>query len=126
MENLFIRFALVGFVNTAIGYGVILVLYYRLNFPPIIANLGGYLIGAFVSYLLNRSYTFSSNRPHFEAIPRYIATVAFCIGINLFVLHFSLTLLSLNVAIAQALALVTYTIVFYFTSRFLIFPRRAN
>lgn len=122
--NSFIRFALVGLLNTAVGYGVILFLHYKFDFTPAFANLGGYLIGALISYLLNRSFTFSSTRPHSEAIPRFIFIAAVCFAINLTVLHLALSMLSFNFELAQALALTTYTASFYLASRFIIFRQK--
>lgn len=121
--NSFIRFALVGLLNTTVGYGVILLLHYKLDFTPAFANLGGYLIGSLISYLLNRSFTFSSNRPHSEAIPRFIFIAAICFAINLAVLQLGLSILSFNFELAQALALITYTASFYLASRFIVFRK---
>lgn len=117
----FVRFALVGLANTAVGYGVILLLYYRFETGPVLANVGGYLIGVLLSYVLNRSFTFASHRPHVEALPRFSLAATACFVLNLIVLKFCMSVLTLPVALAQALAVGTYTIAFYLTSRFLVF-----
>jgi putative flippase GtrA len=117
----FIRFALVGLANTAVGYLVIMLLHYGFGVEPVPANVGGYLIGALLSYTLNKKFTFASARPHAEALPRFGLAVVGCFLLNLMVLNLCLTVFLLPVALAQALAVCAYTIAFYFASRFLVF-----
>jgi putative flippase GtrA len=118
------RFALVGVANTAVGYAVILLLHYGLALPPLLANLGGYVIGGTVSYVLNRRYAFDSDRPHAQALPRFIGAVAVSFCVNLLVLHVALLVPRLPVALAQALAIASYVVVFYLISRYFVFGRR--
>lgn len=117
----YLRFVLVGLANTAVGYAVIMLLHYGLGVEPVPANVGGYLIGALLSYTLNRNFTFASNRPHAEALPRFGLAVVVCFLLNLMVLNLCLTVFLLPVALAQALAVCAYTVAFYFASRFLVF-----
>lgn len=116
-----VRFVLVGAANTAVGYLTIMLLYYGLGASPVSANVGGYLIGALLSYTLNKKFTFASARPHTEALPRFGLTVVVCFLLNLMVLELCLTAFLLPVAISQALAICAYAIAFYFASRFLVF-----
>jgi putative flippase GtrA len=98
-----------------------MLLHYGLGVEPVPANVGGYLIGALLSYTLNRNFTFASTRPHAEALPRFGLAVVVCFLLNLMVLNLCLTVFLLPVALAQALAVCAYTIAFYFVSRFLVF-----
>ncbi len=115
------RFLLVGLVNSAIGYGSILYFQYVLSAGHLASNVMGYLIGGLVSYLLNRSFTFHSERTHGEAMPLFVVTVAACYLVNLGVLEVSLRQLQLPAAIAQGLAVTSYTISFFLLSRKLVF-----
>jgi putative flippase GtrA len=121
IDHSFLRFALVGLANTAVGYGVILLLHYGLGAPPRTANAGGYVIGALLSYALNRVFTFGSQRPHGQAMPRFVAAIAACFVLNLLVLEAGLRVLALPVALAQALAMASYTLAFYLVSRYIVF-----
>lgn len=117
----YVRFVLVGLANTALGYLVIILLHYGMGIEPVPANIGGYVIGALLSYTLNKKFTFASARPHTEALPRFGLAVVGCFLLNLMVLNLCLNAFLLPVALAQALAVCAYTIAFYFTSRFLVF-----
>ena len=58
INHTFIRFALVGVLNTLIGMGTIFVTWRFLGFSDLAANLTGYAIGFCCSYGLNRLWTF--------------------------------------------------------------------
>jgi putative flippase GtrA len=123
MSSGFGRFVLVGLLNTAVGYSVILLLQVGIGAPPFIANAGGYLIGGLVSYALNRNFTFGSNRPHGQTLPRFSMVAAGCFALNIGVLTFGLQVLNLRPALAQALAVASYTVAFYWASRTIVFRK---
>jgi putative flippase GtrA len=54
-----VSFGLIGFVNTAIDFGVFSFGYYVLNLPIIAANLLSWIIAVSGSYVLNSMITFS-------------------------------------------------------------------
>ncbi|CAM3863273.1 GtrA family protein [Mesobacillus zeae] len=74
----FIRFLLVGVINTATGLTIMLVLLELLRWPYMPATLAGNAVGAAVSYILNRSFTFRSNASVPEALPRFITVILLC------------------------------------------------
>ena len=57
----FYKYTIVGFVNTAISIGLILILVYA-NVNPIRANAIGYCVGFGISFILNRNYTFLASK----------------------------------------------------------------
>jgi putative flippase GtrA len=119
----FIRFLLVGGVNTIVGYGSILLLQYVAGLSPVVANAGGYLVGMVLSYFLNRSFTFSSSRPHLQTVPVFTATVAACFALNLAVLKLCLGV-DMPPLLAQAIAVGSYSMAFYFASKLLVFTNK--
>lgn len=118
------RFVLVGLANTGVGYGLILLLHYGLGLSPVMANFGGYVIGALLSYGLNRSFTFNSQRAHHKALPLFLAAAGGSYLLNLVVLQFALQMLPF--ALAQALAVFSYSAAFYLSCRFLVFEGQAQ
>lgn len=119
------RYLLVGVVNTAVGYGAIMGLQYGLGTSALAANAGGYAVGWVVSYLLNRSYTFRSNRPHAQSLPAFAVAAGICYAVNAGVLVLAMSVLGLPGAVAQAMALCSYTVSFYLLNRYVIFARAA-
>ncbi|MCA3563376.1 MAG: GtrA family protein [Methylocystis sp.] len=76
-----IAFTGVGVVAAIIHYGLLLGLVELGGWQPVPATLVGYIGGGLVSYWLNRSLTYASDRPHSEAGWRFavVAGVGFLI-----------------------------------------------
>lgn len=117
------RYLLVGVANTAVGYGVILILQLQYGMHPVAANASGYLLGLLMSYAMNRRYTFRSQRDHATSVPTFAAAAAICYVLNVAVLQLSINLLALPAAISQALAIGAYTFTFYIANRYVVFRR---
>jgi len=71
----FMRFGLVGVINTAVDFGVFVLLYRVGGLDPLLANAIAFLVAVTNSYLLNHHWTF--HRPHstlsFFAYIRFVA-----------------------------------------------------
>lgn len=59
-HNTFIRFSIVGIINTAIGLSIIFLLLNVFHFSYWVSSSIGTAIGALFSFLLNRKFTFKS------------------------------------------------------------------
>jgi putative flippase GtrA len=77
-KNSFIKFLLVGFLNTFVGLGLIFFLKNGLRWPYWVATFTGNTFGAVVSFFLNRSFTFKSNVPIKEGVLRFAAVIILC------------------------------------------------
>ena len=71
----FLKFLLVGLLNTMIGMGLMLFLSNGLEWPFWYATFTGNTVGAIVSFLVNRNFTFNSMVPIKVGAPRFIAVV---------------------------------------------------
>jgi putative flippase GtrA len=76
--NQFTRFLFVGVVNTLTGLSIIFVLLNVLGLSYWISTFVGNCVGAVVSYLLNRSFTFNSQIDFAKGIPRFITIILVC------------------------------------------------
>ncbi|MBS8264343.1 GtrA family protein [Mesobacillus boroniphilus] len=74
----FLKFLLVGVLNTFVGMGLMLLLKNGLDWPFWYATFTGNTIGAAVSFLLNRTFTFNSSVPIQIGGPRFIIVVLAC------------------------------------------------
>ncbi len=72
----FVRYSGVGALATACHYLVLVGAVELGRVSPVVAAMVGFLVGGFVSYTLNRRWTFESDRAHEAAVPRF-ALVAF-------------------------------------------------
>lgn len=83
MAMTLIRFGLVGLLNTAIGFAVILFAL-RMGAGDYSANAAGYAAGLALSYMLNRSWTFAVAQPVNSAeFARFLVAFALSYAANL-------------------------------------------
>jgi len=102
----FFYFTGVGVVGTLIQYVVLLVSRNQTTAPPILASGVGFVLGAFVSYILNYRYTFRSVKNHREAITKFMAVVLIGLLLNTFVMLVGAEFFVLHYLLAQILATV--------------------
>lgn len=74
--NSFIRFLLVGIVNTGIGLSIIFLLMNGIGLNYWISTFIGNTCGAVISYILNRNFTFKSSTSLGVSGLRFVAIIA--------------------------------------------------
>lgn len=84
--RLFGRYAAVGAVNTLVGLGTVYVLLYA-GWSHFHATFAGNSVGAGVSYILNRRYTFRYRGQWLPSLIRFIAIALLCYGLAYQALH---------------------------------------
>jgi putative flippase GtrA len=78
----FSGFVAVGFIAAGVHYALLIGLVEIFGVQAVPAALVGYSGGGIVSYLLNRRHVFRSNRPHEEAVTRFIIVVTVGFGLT--------------------------------------------
>ncbi|WP_019155623.1 GtrA family protein [Robertmurraya massiliosenegalensis] len=126
LTNSFVRFLLVGCVNTFVGLSTSFVLLNGLGFNYWLATFFGNSIGATCSFILNRSFTFQSNVTVKKAGIRFILIVLFCYWISYLLSavvaeFFSLNGLFTTNELAVLIGAFFYTVSNYFGQKFLVF-----
>ncbi|CAA6805695.1 MAG: GtrA family protein [uncultured Sulfurovum sp.] len=102
----FLRFNLIGIVNTLFGFSIILLLMY-IGFSATSSNAIGYGLGALLSYYLNRKYTFKAHHTTKQAL-KFFTILAVAYILNYLTLQWLLTLA--NPYVAQFGSAVIYTL----------------
>jgi putative flippase GtrA len=117
-----LRFGAVGIVGTSIHYGMLIALVELGHASPVAGTIAGFIVAAFVSYILNGIFTFDS-RPSFITglFKNYIA-LAIGLAINAGTVAF-FTDLSVDYRLAQAIATLIAFIWNYLASRHVVFKK---
>lgn len=127
LQHSFVRFALVGASNTAIGLSVIYIAWRVFGLGDVAANVLGYLVGFCWSYTLNRLWTFKDAGPVGRSFMRFALICAAAYAVNLLVLFEARRLLGAESFLPHILGMVVYTGVSYLGSRFFAFkPDKAH
>lgn len=108
----FIKFALVGVLNSAIQYLVFFFLYSLTGTQYLLASIIGYVAGMTNSYILNRRWTFGSRSQQMIAeLCRFVAVNVISLGVNLGLLFLLVSTAVMTPQWAQVLAMTGSTLV---------------
>lgn len=131
LKNIFdiatLKFIAVGLVNTAVGAGVMFLLFNLFGLSYWFSNIANVVVGSIVSYFLNKYFTFKAIKKSF------IEVLVF--AINIIVCHFlaysvaepltNMVLASANETVRTNLAMLVgmgiFTVLNYFGQRFIVF-----
>ena len=83
----FIKYGLVGCLNTGITLAVIFVCKSLLNVNPYIANILGYTAGLINSFLWNKSWVFKSKNGYRSEAMKFLLGFGICYAIQLLVVY---------------------------------------
>lgn len=103
-----LKFALVGVLNTSLGYAVIFGCMYAFGLGAVVSNVIGYACGLVVSYSLNRNFTFRSAAARRAEMVRFVAIFLLAYLANLGVLLLLIRRFGMHEGAAQAVAGVAY------------------
>lgn len=117
----FVRFLLVGVVNTLVGLGVIYAGKYFFGLGDVAANVVGYAVGLTVSFVLNKRFTFNHSGAALRAAALFLLTFAIAYAVNLGVVLGLIHGFGANGYLAQAAGVPPYTITFFLLSKFMVF-----
>ncbi|MGG5253193.1 GtrA family protein [Neobacillus sp. SM06] len=78
LQHSFVRFLLVGVVNTIVGLSAMYFFLHGLSFSYWTATFIGNSVGAVVSYFLNRTFTFKSSTAVGKSMFRFVAVILAC------------------------------------------------
>ena len=74
----FLRFILVGVVNTLVGTAIMFFCFNVLAWSYWISSALNYIVGSIVSYLLNKRYTFQQKGHDLYTILKFIMNITIC------------------------------------------------
>ena len=115
-----IRFIIVGFLNTVVGYGFYS-LFIFLGIYYLIANTLSTIIGVIHSYLWNRLFTFKSNNRINKEVPRFIMVYLVSYILGTIVLYILKDILNMNPYIAGFINLIITTIISFIGHKYISF-----
>lgn len=120
MRGEFVRFLLVGVLNTVAGYLVFLCGYWGLGLNAYLANVLAYLIVVIAAYFLTAKFVFRRQIVA-SGFLQFIICFIIALSINQVVLLSVLELTPLRPEIAQVFAMGSYTCVFFVLNKWVVF-----
>jgi len=115
-----VRFAIVGILSNIVYFSVLGGLLWS-NMTIEIAAAIAYATSMVVNYLLQRSYTFKSDKKHLHATTKYLLVQFVGMGVNSGTLHILVTQLGWPIIAGLAIALILVTCWTYLAMKFWVF-----
>lgn len=125
MKKTIIKFLLVGVVNTAVGAGVMFVLFNAARVDYWISSACNYILGGMLSYFLNKYFTFENYEKSIAQVLLFILNLVVCYmlayflskKIVCFILSSQDETMRGNISLLVGMCL--YTVLNYFGQRFI-------
>ncbi|WP_294955249.1 GtrA family protein [Sulfurovum sp.] len=114
----FVTYNLVGIVNTLFGFSIIFVLMFA-GVGATSSNAVGYALGALLSYILNKKYTFGGVKHSTLLAVKFFSVLFIAYLLNLFTLQWLLGMM--NPYLAQIGAGAVYTLSSFLLAKFMVF-----
>jgi putative flippase GtrA len=118
----FLNFAAIGVPTTLVHYSVLILLVEQWSVNPVLATTAGFLVAAFLSYYLNRRYTFEVQPEFGYGLARYYAILSIGLVLNALIVKI-LTAMGAMYLIAQVVSTAIVLIWNFLAARFFVFAR---
>lgn len=77
-DRTFLKFVLVGVVNTIFGYAIMFAFYNLLGLSYWVSSACNYIFGSILSYVLNKHFTFQDKSRGLQTVLRFAVNIAAC------------------------------------------------
>lgn len=78
LDKTFVKFIIVGCINTIVGTSVMFLSYNLLGFGYWLSSALNYIVGSIVSYILNKNYTFQNKDKSIKTVIKFIINITLC------------------------------------------------
>jgi putative flippase GtrA len=135
MKYSFIRFIIVGIVNTIVGLSCMYLFLHAVGLSYWISTFLGNSLGACVSYFLNRNFTFKSQNSVTKSAIRFVLVILCCyfisyeLGKNVVAWVLKSNAIfnkKLTTDLAVLVGTGLYTVLNYFGQKLFVFPNKKN
>ena len=131
-DKTFLKFIIVGIINTAVGAGVMFALYNIFHCSYWVSSIMNYVVGSVVSFFLNKYFTFKSKFFSFKEVLYFTVNIAVCFFIAYGLAKpFAIYILSgysksMQENTAMFIGMVIFTGLNYLSQRFIVFKGVKN
>lgn len=129
-DKTFVKFVVVGVVNTIVGTVIMFVFYNVFHFSYWLSSASNYFFGSICSYVLNKHYTFNYIEKGWGALARFTVNILVCYllayGIAKPLMHWLLSGCSISIQenVSMLLGMCLFVVFNYLGQRFYAFKKQ--
>jgi len=117
------KYSIVGVFNTALGLGIMYILYNLFECNYVIANIIGYACGLVNSFIWNKKWTFKSSMHYSKEIIPFLVVFAISYITNLITVISLVELINVHPNLAQIFGIVAYSSTNFLINRYWTFSK---
>ena len=128
-DKTFMRFIIVGVINTIVGTSIMFIFYNLVGLSYWVSSASNYFFGSICSYILNKYFTFQNTERGWKPLLRFTFNILVCYllayGIAKPVMHWILTeyTVSTQENVSMALGMCLFVLFNYLGQRFFAFKK---
>lgn len=128
-DKIFMKFVIVGVINTLVGTTIMFVFYNVFHFNYWVSSASNYFFGSICSYFLNKYFTFEYHKKEWWSLLRFVINILTCYllayGIAKPVMHWILSGFSKSIQenVSMILGMGLFVIFNYLGQRFFTFKK---
>jgi putative flippase GtrA len=125
----FIRFGVVGCINTGVDFLTFTILYSLLGFDKLLCQTGGYSVGVINSFILNKLWTFKEQKSKSNTAVQFInfaCVNVISLGISLLGIYLLSSKGKINVYVSKVIVTVFLQVFNYLVYKCFIFRKKNN
>lgn len=132
IDKTFIKFILVGVVNTLFGTAIMLVFYNVLHLNYWFSSASNYFFGSILSYFLNKNFTFENKDQSWKIVAKFVVNIVICyviaygIAKPLVKYIFSFASKTIQDNCAMLFGVVFFTLINFFGQKYFAFSKKED
>lgn len=115
------KYIITGIFNTFVGYVAFILFLNVFELTPEFSNVLSYFIALTIAYLLNKYFVFNQAAANVKTIYKFVISFLFAYSVNLAAFSILYRLYGIAPEVAQIVAMVFYTVVFYVLNKQFVF-----
>ena len=129
-DKTFMKFIIVGVINTFVGTTIMFVFYNLLGLSYLLSSASNYFFGSICSYILNKHFTFHNTEQGWKPLMRFTLNILICYllayGIAKPVMQWILSDYSISIQenVSMALGMCLFIVFNYLGQRFFAFKKQ--
>ncbi len=125
----FLKFMVVGVINTVVGTAVMFIMYNVFHQSYWISSASNYVVGSILSYFLNKYFTFESKKKSLSQVLKFVLNISLCYLVAYGIAKPAVTWMlqgqqgALRDNLAMVVGMVLFTLLNYIGQRAYVFKR---
>ena len=113
-----IRYAVVGILGTFTHFSLLYIFVEKLYQDPVLSSIAAFPVVVWLSYVLNKNWTFESDKAHMIALPKYLIVCLVSLMNNFLLMHLLVNVFEVWYMAAQACSIAIIPVINFILKKY--------